>query len=112
MQRIEQSNKEINAAGDFLRLRGALLSQTTSPTLLVVSNWRSSHELAMKKVMTALKQQAKLSDSNAIISGRTKRLRSIAAKLIREPHMALSTMQDIAGCRAVLDTVDNAQLFC
>jgi ppGpp synthetase/RelA/SpoT-type nucleotidyltranferase len=108
---VGRSNKEINAAGEFLRVSTALLNQKTPETLLVVSNWRSSHELAMRKVMAALRRHAKLSKSDAVISGRAKRIRSIAAKLIREPNMALSTMQDIAGCRAVMDSVENAELF-
>jgi hypothetical protein len=46
---------------------------------------------------------------NAIISGRTKRLRSIIAKLEKQPTMALTTMQDIGGCRAVMHDVGTAE---
>jgi len=105
----ERSNKEINAAGDALRLNA--LQNSTSETILMVSNWRSSHESAMKKVISVLGRHARINKHNAIISGRAKRLLSIATKLNREPSMALSTMQDIAGCRVVLDTVENAELF-
>jgi ppGpp synthetase/RelA/SpoT-type nucleotidyltranferase len=105
----ERSNKEINAAGDALRLNA--LQNSTSETILVVSNWRSSHESAMKKVMTVLRRHARINNHSAIVSGRAKRLQSVAAKLNREQSMALSTMQDIAGCRAVLDTVENAEVF-
>jgi ppGpp synthetase/RelA/SpoT-type nucleotidyltranferase len=108
---IERSNKEIDAAGDFLRENPHLLSEETKQMMLVVGNWRSAHELAMKKVMAALKRYAKTKKLNTIVSGRTKRMRSIVAKLVREPKMALSTMQDIVGCRAVMDSVENAELF-
>jgi ppGpp synthetase/RelA/SpoT-type nucleotidyltranferase len=105
----ERSNKEINAAGDALRLNA--LQNSTSETILMVSNWRSSHETAMKKVISVLGRHARINKHSAIISGRAKRLLSIAAKLNREQSMALSTMQDIAGCRVVLDTVEIAEVF-
>jgi ppGpp synthetase/RelA/SpoT-type nucleotidyltranferase len=105
----ERSNKEINTAGDALRLNA--LQNSTSEMILVVSNWRSSHESAMKKVISVLRRHARINNHSAIISGRAKRLLSIAAKLNREQSMALSTMQDIAGCRAVLDKVENAEAF-
>jgi ppGpp synthetase/RelA/SpoT-type nucleotidyltranferase len=105
----ERSNKEINAAGDALRLNA--LQNSTSEWILVVSNWRSSHESAMKNVMRVLRRHARINNHSAVISGRAKRLQSIAAKLNREQSMALSTMQDIAGCRVVLDTVEIAEVF-
>ena len=40
-----------------------------------------------------------------LLSGLLKRAPTILGKLVREPNMQLSTMQDIAGCRAVLDSV-------
>lgn len=40
------------------------------------------------------------------VSQRLKRLPTIEDKLRRLPRMDLSSMQDIGGCRAVLDTQD------
>ena len=43
------------------------------------------------------------------LSRRLKRLPTIEDKLRRLPRIDLSTMQDIGGCRAVLDTQDEVQ---
>ena len=43
------------------------------------------------------------------VSRRLKRLPTIEDKLRRLPRMDLSSMQDIGGCRAVLDTQDQIQ---
>jgi len=40
------------------------------------------------------------------VSQRLKRVPTILDKLRREPGMALSWMQDIGGCRAVLDSIE------
>jgi hypothetical protein len=49
--------------------------------------------------------RAKKIDERAIIAQRLKRLFSIAVKLKRNQHMALSQMQDLGGCRAVVRNV-------
>ncbi len=61
--------------------------------------------------MTVLKRHAKQRGMNAGIYGRAKRLNSLALKLQRFPTMALSKMQDIAGCRVVANTVSEAEAF-
>ena len=43
------------------------------------------------------------------VSQRLKRVPTILDKLIREPTMALNTMRDIGGCRAVLDSVEQVR---
>ena len=40
------------------------------------------------------------------VSQRLKRFPTIVGKLIRQPEMALARMQDIGGCRAVLNSAD------
>ena len=110
LARPERSNKEIDAAGESLR-QGVLLGGKTSPELIMVSEWRSSHEVAMKRVMTSLKKHAYQRGTSAVIYGRAKRLNSLALKLQRFPKMSLSKMQDIAGCRVVLESVFHAESF-
>jgi ppGpp synthetase/RelA/SpoT-type nucleotidyltranferase len=56
-----------------------------------------------------LKSRARKVNSNSYVSQRLKRLNSIHAKLVREPAMQLVTMQDIAGCRAILPTLADAR---
>ena len=60
----------------------------------------------MSVKMTLLKR-AKNIHSKALIAQRLKRLSSISIKLKDNPHMDLSQMQDIGGCRCVLPTVDH-----
>jgi hypothetical protein len=106
---MHRSNREVNKAGDFLR-GNPPLGDATSQMLLIVSDWRSEYDYALSRVMTMLRRHANSQGwRDAIISGRTKRIRSIIAKLERQPTMALTTMQDIAGCRAVMQSVEIAE---
>lgn len=52
-----------------------------------------------------LAKRAEKVDPRAIIAQRLKRFKSIMNKLSREPHMKLSQMQDLGGCRAILSDI-------
>ncbi|WP_109486649.1 RelA/SpoT domain-containing protein [Occallatibacter savannae] len=75
----------------------------------IVNNWRAVHGYPLQQMKMALKRRAKRICPSAIIAQRLKRLVSIRLKLrlSREAghHPTLSQMQDIGGCRAVLQTV-------
>ena len=107
----EHSSREIDNAGAMLRQGLPLLGDKIPSELQMISEWRSSHELAMRKVITTLKKHANQTNMNALIYGRAKRLNSLALKVQRFPTMALSRMQDIAGCRVVADSVSDAERF-
>lgn len=100
------SKKHVNRAGKTLL-------DDTKPygefveALAVINNWRSSHSYPLTILKNTLNQRAKRVDPNSITAQRLKRLSSIAVKLLRNPNMKLSQMQDISGCRAVLETVDD-----
>lgn len=79
--------------------------QEWDEALTVINNWRASHGYPLLAMRMALRGRAKKVDDRAIIAQRLKRLSSIQVKLERNPHMALSQMQDIGGCRAVVGTV-------
>jgi ppGpp synthetase/RelA/SpoT-type nucleotidyltranferase len=70
--------------------------------LEVVNNWRSAHGYALNTFAVNLR---KASPHGALVAQRTKRLASITAKLDRLPNMKLTQMQDIGGCRAVVEQV-------
>ncbi len=109
---MHRSNGEVNRAGDYLRKNHPPLSDETSQMLMVVSDWRSEYEYSLGRVMTTLMKHTNARGwRDAIISGRTKRVRSIIAKLERQPNMALTQMQDIGGCRAVMEDVDTTERF-
>lgn len=70
--------------------------------LVVVDNWRSSHNYPLHSLTMNLRTRARAIDQDALIAQRLKRLTSITSKLEREPTMKLSQMHDIGGCRAVV----------
>lgn len=98
--------QDVNAAGDCLIADAQVVSLMRRDDMLaVINNWRSSHSFPLQGFKTTLLRRAKNVDQRAIVAQRLKRLSSIAAKLHRFPSMKLSQMQDIGGCRAVVQDV-------
>jgi len=75
----------------------------------VVNNWRSSHSGPLLHMRMLLTNHARRIDPTALVAQRIKRLSSIELKLQRFPTMTLSQMQDIGGCRAIVDSVKSVQ---
>jgi hypothetical protein len=73
----------------------------------VVNNWRSSHAFPPNTFQSGLRAKAVNVDPTYLVAQRIKRLSSIVHKLDRFKTMRLSQMQDIGGCRAVVDTIDS-----
>jgi len=71
----------------------------------VLHNWRSSHAFPMQIMLDLLRKHSIKIDRNSFVVQRLKRVQSIYEKLYREKNMSLSRMQDIAGCRAVVEDV-------
>ena len=104
------SNREINEAGKFLAdwMPG---TKGLDEAMTIIASWRATHSYPMRIVKTILRQRAMLVDSSTFVYGRMKRLASIRSKLSRIPTMAVTTMQDIGGCRAVLENVDQVNVL-
>src|SRR5664279_5137636 len=81
------------------------ISFTFSEAVGIIDNWRSSHNYPLNIFQDGLRKRAKPIYAKCIIAQRIKRLSSIVAKLMRFKTMRLSMMQDIGGCRAVMETV-------
>lgn len=77
--------------------------------LAVIDNWRASHAHPLNAFYMTLKRRAGKIARNALVVQRIKRLESIAFKLIHSKKMKLTQMQDIAGCRAVLPTLEHVR---
>lgn len=92
---------EVDRAGRTL-VDPAADIMTYHAALPIVNNWRSSHSWPLNSFQTTLRSRAKAVDARALIAQRLKRLASIESKLRRFPHMQLSQMQDLGGCRAVV----------
>lgn len=75
----------------------------------VVNNWRAAHQYPMTIFNNYLRTRTLKIDSNGIVAQRTKRLSSIKSKLSRLDWLKLSEMQDIAGCRAIVSSVENVK---
>lgn len=75
----------------------------------IVTNWRSSHHYPLNTFQMTLRRRAVEVDENSIVAQRIKRMSSIEGKLKRyaDSGLKLSAMQDIAGCRVILESVDS-----
>jgi putative GTP pyrophosphokinase len=110
---LAYSKSEVKRAGKTLRdsvLHPLTIDeQTVRHAELVLENWRSAHAFALNSVQMTLRRQIERTGRTADVSQRLKERRTIIDKLLREPTMQLSTMQDIAGCRAVLPDLDGVR---
>lgn len=75
----------------------------------VVDAYRSAHALPLHAAYMGLRSCLVTEGLDLDVSRRLKRLPTIEDKLRRLPSMDLSTMQDIGGCRAVLNTQEEVQ---
>ena len=100
----DYSNEEVNAAGRTLLNPGSKID-AFGKALTIVNNWRSCHGFPLNTIQVRLRQKAKEIDPHSLVAQRIKRLPSITAKLQRESKMKLTQMQDLGGCRAVVDSV-------
>jgi len=71
----------------------------------VINNWRGSHNYPLNTFTVNLRAICKKLSTEALVAQRIKRLNSIGLKLILQPSMKLSQMQDLGGCRAILPDV-------
>lgn len=95
------SNKEVNRAGDVLR-DVALPPASHDAALAVIEEWRTAHEGASALFREHLERHAKDVDRDSNVVSRLKRQATIENKLVRQPNMRLSTMQDVGGLRAIV----------
>jgi len=110
---------QINRAGEILSLENPFEDAQCSneeyfQTFDIVNNWRAVHSYPLQAMKMSLKRRAQRVCPSAIVAQRLKRLASIKLKLklSREAgnHPSLSQMQDIGGCRAVMDSVSDVRL--
>jgi hypothetical protein len=69
----------------------------------IIGNWRAVHAYPLTAIQSAVRYWApRCSRDKALISQRIKRMPAIKLKLSLMPHLNLTQMQDIGGCRAVV----------
>lgn len=110
--RVEAPTKaQVNKAGKVLR---GLVTGRDDPggeqlakAIDVLFAFRAAHAYPLQKATMGLRSRVASEQCQIEVSQRLKRAPTIVDKLRREPTMALSTMRDIGGCRAVLDSLDD-----
>jgi ppGpp synthetase/RelA/SpoT-type nucleotidyltranferase len=98
------SKSQIRKAGEVLRTEQAL-SDNILQAYEVLSNWRSAHAYPMHCLLIYLRRKSAEICKDPIVVQRLKRAPSIIDKLRRIPDMSLDRMQDISGCRSVVNNV-------
>lgn len=95
------SKAQINKAGELLS-NPHIAKEDRDYALPILNNWRSSHAYPLQIIANKLRRD----NSNAIVVQRLKRLDSIIGKLQRFPNMNLYRMQDLGGCRVIVNSID------
>jgi len=112
MSDVALSNKKINEAGEFLARGDQSLDNPVRQRMFIdVTKWRSGHELTLKQVSSILRGHVKQQPVAGIVVGRTKRMQSIISKLVRRPDLKLTAMQDVCGCRVILEDMYDVRDF-
>lgn len=111
----ELSKSQVNKAGRTIRhaladesqLWDDQLTQQWLDAIETVNLYRASHQKALISANTGLRSMVKTENCRVEVTQRTKKLDTIIDKVaFRETSLALANMQDIGGCRAVLDSID------
>lgn len=100
----EQMKRFIRTGGDLSEVS---LGHELYPALVDVQRWRARFAPAMTGVRMGVKSMARTASVEAHITSRHKRVERIARKLARPNSASLPRMQDIAGVRAVVQTLDD-----
>lgn len=111
MNSSRYSKNRVKAAGKLLR-SGWKESESGAAVqaLRVLESWRKEHADPLRKATMGLRSRVTSSRCNdPKVSQRLKRRYTIIHKLWREPTMQLTTMHDIAGCRAVLGSIEEVK---
>src|SRR6266581_3332814 len=106
------TSSQVNRAGKILRgwwSEELERSPTIDQALEVMFEFRAAHQYPLGKANMGLRSVVHSEGCTMEISQRLKRAPTIVDKLWREPNMQLSTMQDIGGCRAVLDSIEQVR---
>lgn len=104
----EFTRKEIERAGGILREPPNWEAiDDFIAAYQVMDAWRASHAFPLNTIQMTLRRRASAIDNHSEIVQRLKRAPSVVAKLQRYPDMQLSRMQDLGGCRAIVDSVES-----
>lgn len=95
------SGNQINKAGKIIA-DSFSTPKEREEALKILNNWRAAHAYPLQVICSNLRQK----NPDAIVVQRLKRLESITGKIQRFPEMQLYKMQDLGGCRVIVDTIE------
>jgi putative GTP pyrophosphokinase len=103
---MKYSKTQLNKAGIILKERNSFNPTEIINSEEILTYYRYIHLPAINTMQSLLnKRIVRTFEKKGFVSQRLKRAPSIVSKLQRFPNMKLSTMQDIAGVRAVMNTL-------
>lgn len=97
----QYTKSEINKAGKIIADPFSTPKEREE-ALKILNNWRAAHAYPLQVICSNLRQK----NPDAIVVQRLKRLESITGKIQRFPEMQLYKMQDLGGCRVIVDTIE------
>lgn len=101
------SKSRIRAAGDLLVSEGGSIGDSHQARKLL-AEWRACHLYPLDAFATDLQMRLTRLGIDATVGLRLKRLFRIVEKLRQSPQMNATTMQDIAGLRAITSSFQEA----
>lgn len=105
---VEYSRSKIINAGRVIR-QDNKDSVEYREAISIVDNWRAAHSFPLHIIYMHLRRICIGSD--VIVAERLKRLDSIVKKIIREKSMNLWTMQDLGGCRVIVQSISDVYSY-
>lgn len=104
------SKNQLIKFGDQLRSESKTKT-ISSDSLLQLHDLRLSYKNVLSNVFNVLSEESKKVRKSRVVTYRIKRIESIISKLNRFPNMELGKMVDIAGCRCIVDSVQDIYLI-
>lgn len=110
LPRATLTKSQVNKAGRTIRKSIenplSLDGEKFADAVAVLHRYRALHQYPLTKANNGLRSMLRTAECGVEVTQRLKRVPTIVGKLLREPTMQLGSMQDIAGCRAVLDSIE------
>lgn len=111
------SKSRINKAGRYLReyVAGRLADPDPAKVeeyIEVVTAFREAHGYPMTKVRNGLDSMVSTEGLNAAVTQRHKRVPRIVRKLVRMEGTGLARLEDIGGCRVVVQNIADMDTIC
>lgn len=102
---MDLSNSAINKIGDIIR-QGKTTNEYED-SVAILNTWRESHGKILDEFYDkCVNLTERIDKNNIIVAQRLKRLPTIIGKLNRFKNMRLSSMQDIAGVRIIVNDME------